>query len=226
MTAGGIVDDADPSAELDRLRGAYAASQEECDRLTTELGHRVKNTLSMVQALANQTFRDCSSVDEALRRFSERVVSLARANDAILKERWTSASLEGVVRGILTPHGLPLGPLTIAGPPRRLGAGAALSVALALHEMASNARRFGAWHRPDGHVAVEWALRRTPEGELFDMSWTETGGASVSAPETRGLGLRLAEQSLRSAFGRDVVFDFRPEGFQCRISAVQAALAG
>ena len=215
-----------PSSELDRLRAECAASQDLCKRLTYELGHRVKNTLSMAQALANQTFRAAASSQDALERFNERIVALARANDVILTENWTSPSLEAVASGVLAPRGQPVGPLTIAGPPQVLSTGAALSLALALQEMASNARRFGAWRNADGQVALDWAIHRAAEGDRFDLSWTETGGPAATVPASKGFGLRLAEQSLRSAFGPDVVFDFRPAGFQCRVSASQAALAG
>ncbi len=221
-------DGIDLGSDVTALREALAAQSDaarrEQERLTFELGHRVKNTLSVVQALANQTFRGTASVPDALAAFGERIAALSRANDVILNESWTTATLGAVAAGVLEPQGAPVGPVVIAGPMVRVGASAALSFAMALHELATNAKRFGAWSEPEGGVELAWAMADGKGGDHLDLRWTEIGGPMAADPTSRGFGLRFAEQSLRSAFGRDVVFEFKPTGFECRVRAPQDAL--
>ena len=139
-------------AEVERLRGllddaAVTSSRLQADaatehaRLTFELGHRVKNTLSVVLALAGQTMRGAATKEEALETFGSRIMALARANDAILKDSWTTATIRSVAESVLTAEDHPTDRISIDGPGTRMEAGAALSFAMALQELASNARR-------------------------------------------------------------------------------------
>lgn len=212
-------------AEVGRLEALLRAATAEQDRLTFELGHRVKNTLSVVQALASQTMRSAASKEEALEAFGGRVMALARANDAILAESWTTATIRSVAEGVLAPFMTPPGRLSIDGPDTRLKAGAALSVAMALYELAANAKSYGAWSVEGGHVDLRWSVEPgDPEGG-FRLSWRETGGPQVGPPDHRGFGLRMTEQSLKSAFGRNVTFDFAATGLICVVQAPLSKLA-
>ena len=208
----------DAAAEIVRLTNALAAqaqaADDERDRLTHELGHRVKNTLSVVQALANQTLKGAPDPAAALDAFAERIGAMARASDAMMLESWTTATLGAVANAVLSPHGQPIGPLEIDGPEWRLRANGALSFAMALHELATNAKRHGAWSVPGGRVSLRWGA--DGPDSLHRLTWRETGGPSTSRPTTLGFGLRFAERSLRSAFGRDTAFLFEPDGMQCR----------
>lgn len=209
--------------EADRIVERRAAADEHA-RLTFELGHRVKNTLSVVQALANQSLREPATRDEALEAFGGRILALSRANDAILKESWTTATLRSVAESVLLPSmGGPR--LAIEGSERRMPASGALAFAMALHELAVNATRFGAWSVPDGRVSLGWAEGDDGTGRLV-VTWRELGGPSTTPPERKGFGLRLIEQSLRSAFGRDVTLAFDPPGFMCRARAEPSKLDG
>lgn len=225
MAAGHLRDGESPAAAVARLTAELAQEREaarlERERLTYELGHRVKNTLSVVQALAGQTFRADPAAAPAIQAFGQRITALARANDAILKESWTSATLEATARCVLAPHGEAPGTLTIEGPPLRIAASAALALAMAFHELATNAKRHGAWSRPGGAVDLSWQVSAAPDGE-FALGWVETGGPVGTGPAVRGFGLRLVEQSLRSAFGRNVVLAFEPGGFAVRVRAPAA----
>jgi two-component sensor histidine kinase len=209
---------AEIAALRQRLDQQEASAQAEQARLTYELGHRVKNTLGVVQALASQTLRTAASPQDAIDSLSHRILALANANDVILKDGWTTAGLRTVATRVLEPHGTAIGPLSITGPDLRIDAGAALSFCMALHELASNARRHGAWSLPGGRVELSWAV----EDDRLRLDWVEQGGPPVEPPAKRRFGLRLVEQSLRSAFGRDLALAFDADGFKLRVSAPAA----
>ncbi|UDL94941.1 hypothetical protein LGH83_01305 [Lichenihabitans sp. PAMC28606] len=202
-----------------------AASETERDRLTFELGHRVKNVLSVVQALAGQTLRGADTKEEALATFGARIIALARANDVILNEGWTTVTLRAVAERVLQPFDTENRRLTIDGPELRIGASAALSLAMALYELASNAKRHGAWSVEAGRVDLSWWLDATVQDQSFTLTWRESDGLAVEPPAKRRFGLRLIEQSMQSAFGRDVAVMFEPQGLQCRVRASLSRLA-
>lgn len=213
--------------EVDRLRARLHASEArgeaeraeaeaERARLTFELGHRVKNTLSVVQALASQTLRASMPRDEALEAFGGRIMALSRANDLILGQGWTTTTLRSVADAVLAAD-VEAARLAVAGPDVAFPASAALSFAMALHELETNAARYGALTRPDGRVDLTWRVDGPDGGPLLVLTWRETGGPPATAPEKRGFGLKLIEQSLRSAFGRDVTVAFPPEGLLCTV---------
>ena len=201
------------------------AAETEHARLTFELGHRVKNTLSVVQALASQTMRGAATKEEGLEVFGARVMALARANDAILKDSWTTATIRSVADSILHAFDPAHLRLAIDGPDIRIEASAALAFGMALQELASNARRFGALSAETGQVTLEWTMMRSAPDEGLHLIWAEAGGPPVAPPARRGFGLRLIEQSLKSAFGRDVAIEFPPEGLVCRVLAPLSRVA-
>ncbi len=204
-------------AEVARLTGLLDASEAERARLVFELGHRVKNTLSVVQGLAGQTLRGPAPRDEALEAFGARVMALSRANDLILNEGWTTATVGAVAHAALTPAASER--LRMDGPEVRISASAALSFAMALHELGTNARRHGALGTPTGRVDLLWGVEPAEGPSRFHLAWSETGGPPARAPEKRGFGLKLIEQSLRSAFGREVAVELLPRGLRCTVRA-------
>lgn len=217
-----------PQTEVDRLKGLLVASEarRETDRaaaaaeqarLTFELGHRVKNTLSVVQALASQTMRASVPREEALEAFGERIMALSRANDTILGQGWTTATLRSVADAVLAILDSRAAGLAVQGPDVAIPASAALSFAMALHELGTNAVRHGALTQPGGRVDLTWHVDGSDGTPLLVLTWRESGGPSAAAPEKRGFGLKLIEQSLRSAFGRDVSVAFPPEGLLCAV---------
>lgn len=198
-------------AQREAERAAAAAERE---RLTFELGHRVKNTLSVVQALASQTLRGPAPREDALDAFGGRVMALARANDTILGQGWTTATIRSVADAVLEPEGTRV---RVDGPDVPLPASAALSLAMALHELNTNAKRYGALASPDGQVDLLWRVEGVDGSARLLLDWREGGGPPASAPEKRGFGLKLIEQSLRSAFGRDVTVALPTEGLRCTV---------
>ena len=158
--------------------------------LNQELGHRLKNTLALVQAIAAQTLRGASDKD-AVRAFEQRVNALSRAHDVLLQQSWTGANMREIMIGVLGLHG-DIGRFRLDGPEINLGSKAALSLSLLLHELATNAIKYGALSVPDGHIDVTW--RR--DDLALTLLWSERGGPSATAPLAVGLGTRLINMGL------------------------------
>lgn len=182
--------------------------------LINELNHRVKNTLAIVQSIARQSFgRDVDPVI-ARDKFEARLAALAEAHDLLTRENWHSASIATVAAEALAAHD-DTGRILMDGPDVRVGPKTAISLALALHELATNALKHGALSRPDGRVRFAW----TREGEEIEMRWIEENGPSVTPPERRGFGTRMIERGLAAEFGGAVTLDFARDGLRCTIRA-------
>lgn len=208
--------DADGTASFFTVT-ADVTERKEQDRirawLLAELNHRVKNNLSTVQALAHQSIVSSATLDEFQRAFDARLMALSRAHDLLMRETWTSAGLGQVVAETLAPFDLDGdGRIVIGGPEVRLSPTAAVTMTLALHELATNAARFGALSRPGGHVTVEWSI---DQGAALDLSWRESGGPEVFSPSRRGFGSRLIERGAARELGGHVRLDFNPGGVAC-----------
>ena len=183
--------------------------------LTRELEHRMKNTMAMVGAIASQTFRTATTKEEARTIFDARLHALNQAHDVLVRSSWTSAPIRTVVEGALAPHRSGDGRIAINGPALDLTAKQALSLALALHELATNATKYGALSVPDGTIDVSWDCIPSEDRRSLRFTWREQGGPPVSPPTRRGFGSRLIESTLSSDFGSSVKVDFRPEGVVC-----------
>jgi PAS domain S-box-containing protein len=202
------------------------AAEEQQRLLMQELAHRVKNTFAMIQAIATQTLRNAGSLEEARQTFGARLVALAGAHDHLIRGNWTSMSIRAVVADALQPHddGLP-GRFTIEGPDLDLGAQAALGLALALHELCTNAAKYGALSVPEGRVAIAWSLRGGADAR-FRFRWTEGGGPAVAAPSRSGFGSRLIRRGLAASFGGEVHVAFRDSGLSVELDAPARGLGG
>lgn len=188
--------------------------------LTRELQHRVKNTLAMVNALANQTLRRAANVKDGLAAFSARLIALSHAHDILTQTSWTSAPIGAIVAESLSTHQVPeRRRIAWSGPDVRLTAKQSLALALALHELATNAAKYGALSNEDGRVAIAWRIAPGPEHPRLLFEWRERGGPAVVAPTARGFGSRLIEQSLASEFGGTVEMTYAETGVVCAIEA-------
>ncbi len=185
--------------------------------LMRELTHRSKNLLAVIQAMARQSARHTGSVQAFLEHFSARVQALARSHDLLVQESWRGASLGELVRLQLS-HYLDRDPdqVSIDGPDIRLKPEAAQSLGLALHELAANALKHGAWSHPKGHVAVTWSP--LVDGEGVELWWRESGGPKVEAPKRRGFGSIVIEHNLTRALDAEVSLDFVSDGLTCRVA--------
>ena len=188
--------------------------------LVNELNHRVKNTLATIQSIASQSLRN-AGVDLAVRgAFEGRLMAIAATHNVLTDENWSAASLRQIVDGSVTPYRNNSGQLTIGGDDLMVSPKPAVVLALAFHELAINALKYGALSAAGGHVDIGWAAC----GDQLDITWTEKGGPPVHPPERRGFGSRIVELALPNELGGAVEVDYRREGLRCRIHAPLAAL--
>ncbi|HEY3797487.1 MAG TPA: HWE histidine kinase domain-containing protein [Caulobacteraceae bacterium] len=186
---------------------------EETQRLlANELNHRVKNTLATVQSISSQTLRAATDLDHAREALEERIVSLARAHDLLTDRSWSGADLCEVAPRALQPF--PAGQLDLAGPSLDVSPQHALALSLALHELATNAAKYGALSAPDGRVEVRWS----GDDGAVRLTWQERGGPAVSPPTRRGFGSRLLEACLRDIGGHSQLL-FEPQGVRAAFEA-------
>ncbi|QIL02769.1 PAS domain-containing protein [Sphingomonas sinipercae] len=186
------------------------AREQQKTLLMQELSHRMKNSFSMVQAIAEQTFQ--SAAGDSLRTFHARLAALGSANNLLLQSSWSATPMRGLVERVLRVEAEP-DQFDLSGPDISVAPDAALSMSLLLHEMATNAVKYGALSTPAGKVRVEWQV----EGSHFVLHWKETDGPAVEAPETTGFGSRLIGLGICNS--RDVSIAFDPAGVQARFRA-------
>ncbi len=187
--------------------------------LVNELNHRVKNTLAIVQSLASQSFKEGTVTAGALKAFESRVTALAAAHDLLTTEKWEAAPLRDLIDKAGLGCGASAERLTFAGPDVRLQPRTAVSVAMALHELCTNAVKYGALSNDDGVVTVAWDVDRSGEEPLLRLRWQEHGGPTVSPPERRGFGSRMIERGLAAELGGKVELLFLSEGVQFLLEA-------
>jgi len=200
-----------------QAENAQANHQSQLRLLINELNHRVKNTLATVQSMAAQTLRNEPDPVVAFEKFEARLMGLSRVHDILTRESWHGAELHEVVERALRPFDEAGSRVGVDGPPVRLQPGGALTMALILHELATNALKYGALSNPDGRVDFSWTY--DPATRLLEGRWIESGGPTVVEPTRKGFGSRLIERSLRGELKGAAVMDYRPEGLQCTLSA-------
>ena len=179
--------------------------------LINELNHRVKNTLASIQSIARQTLRPDETPPHVRERLIDRLLAMSAAHDVLTRESWEGASIEEIVRQGLRPFVDEDEPDRIAagGPALRVGASTALSLALAVHELATNAVKYGALSAPAGQVVVAW--EDLGDGQAV-LRWTESGGPPVHAPARKGFGTRLLDGGLTADLGGQPKLSFSAEG--------------
>ncbi|PIK73088.1 histidine kinase, partial [Methylobacterium frigidaeris] len=194
--------------------------------LTGELQHRVKNTLAMVQAIASQTLRGATDINEVREAFAARLISLGRAHDILTQASWTAAPIVEVIEGALSVHRQSEpSRLRISGPNVLLAARAALALALALHELATNAAKYGALSNESGVVELRWHVVHEGDAPRFCLTWSEHGGPPILIqPTRRGFGSRLIERSFAAEVGGEVKLTYAPTGLVCRLEAPLASM--
>ncbi|HEV7254429.1 MAG TPA: HWE histidine kinase domain-containing protein [Mesorhizobium sp.] len=212
--AGGIVGAVQISLDItERKKG-----EEQRKLLVNELNHRVKNTLAVVQSVAAQTLRSAPDLEAAGRALDGRLVSLGKAHDILTQESWSGAELTDLLPAALGPHA-GLDRFRLSGEAVRLPPHLALSLALALHELATNALKHGALSAPDGAVGIAWAAEAGPDGRRLRLEWREAGGPPVGEPRRRGFGTRMLERILDAEPGGGVSLRFDPTGLVCVFEA-------
>jgi PAS domain S-box-containing protein len=188
--------------------------------LIDELNHRVKNTLATVQSLAAHTFRNLNEASRpALIAFEERLFALSRAHDVLTRENWDGAELGEVITEVLEPYLRHSGRrFAIEGSPLRLAPGVALALAMAIHELATNAAKYGALSVPSGRTSISWTTTGD-DPALLVLRWEEHGGPPVAPPSRKGFGTRLIERMLATDLSGQVQLTFAPTGVVCVVKA-------
>src|ERR1700729_1885574 len=195
------------SRDLSELKRA-----EETRRLlVNELDHRVKSTLAIIQSIVIQTLRGATDLDAARKAVDARIISLAAAHDLLTQRSWSGADIAEVVARAIAPFAA--GQVTLTGPSLDISPKQTLSLSLALHELATNAAKYGALSGPEGRVELRWEAR---DGKLH-LDWHESGGPPVASPRHRGFGSRLLERGLFRDQNEKTRLEFAADGVRCSI---------
>jgi PAS domain S-box-containing protein len=197
--------------------------------LLNELNHRVKNTLATVQSIASQTLRSTGDLASFRDAFEARLMALSQTHNLLTDQNWEGASLDDILCLELSPHagGREGGGsrfLLDSERDLRLNPKAAVALGMAVHELATNAVKYGALSKPTGRVTVRTRVVTDEGGENLVVEWIESGGPPVTKPRRQGFGARVLEQGLSGELAGKVRLDYRPEGLSCRIELPLHAL--
>ena len=194
-------------------------SEERTKLLIDELNHRVKNTLATVQAIVTQTLKNKNAGSDARETVEARLQSLARSHDLLTREEWDGAFLHEVVGQALHPfvRAGDDGQVRLEGRPVRLRPKVALSLGMTLHELATNASKYGALSVETGRIAISWSTAPVNGRPSIELSWQESGGPHVLPPVRKGFGSRLIEKGFAHELGGHAQLQFLPEGVHCTI---------
>jgi PAS domain S-box-containing protein len=194
-------------------------TEQELEVVHHELGHRLKNVLTMVQAIASHTLRNAPSMDVAREALAARLVALGKAQDLLISKSAEEAEIGALVYGVLEAHcASEPERLRIRGPHIHLSPQTALSLALILHELATNAVKYGSLSNEHGYVDLVWTVTEgTPP--CLALHWSEHGGPAVIEPKRKGFGSRLITRGLAGDVGGDVTLSYEPAGVVCTLTA-------
>lgn len=201
-------------------------SEEAIRLLLREVNHRAKNLLGLVQAVARHTV--ASNGTEFASRFSERLQSLAASQDLLVKSEWTGVALAELVNAQLAHFKDLIGNrVQLDGPPVMVTAAAAQTIGMAVHELATNAGKYGALSNATGRIMMAWSLADGADGQVFRMTWDESGGPAVEKPARQGFGSIVISTIVRMGLSADVVVSYPESGLCWRLECpVQSVLDG
>ena len=186
--------------------------------LLNELDHRVKNTLGLVQAMARQTFKH-AGIDKAIwEAFEGRLISMSKAHGLLTRQSWVGADIaEIVAEGLIAHGGQQADCFAISGPSAWVDAQTALALAMAFHELGTNAIKYGALSDPEGRVAISWELDTYGDVPMLDLYWRELGGPAVIEPTHKGFGSRLIQQAFAETASNVARVEYLPEGIEFHV---------
>jgi two-component sensor histidine kinase len=206
--------------ELDQKDSDQRLLQAQRDTFARELQHRVKNLLAIIQVIARQTL-SARSTSPAVQEFERRVHALIRANAALLSDGGKDGELGAIIKDTLAPFLAENDDrVTFTGPDIRVGPKVGLALTMAIHEMATNAVKYGALSSPEGSIAVTWML----DDDKLLMDWVEAGGPAADTPAPGGFGTLMIKRVLEAETKGAVQTSFPREGFQFHLSAPRAAV--
>lgn len=191
-----------------------------CKMLIDELNHRVKNTLSTVQSIVNQALRRPAEPAAIREAIETRILALSRSHDLLSSSNWEGAGLHDLVATALQPFEVVAGRaqrFTIVGDNVHLSPKTTLSLAIALHELATNAVKYGAFSNDAGEIAIDWKVASRSTGDRLVLRWQELGGPPVTPPTRKGFGSWVIERGLAQELGGKVVLNYLSHGVACTI---------
>ncbi|HET7663388.1 MAG TPA: PAS domain S-box protein [Rhodanobacteraceae bacterium] len=197
--------------------------------LLMEVNHRVKNTLATVQSIVAQTLHNATTLDEGAAALESRLISLSSAHNVLVREHWEGGDLHEVVRNTLAAYPEKAGAsrFRVNGIDVRLQPKAVVTLSMALHELATNAVKYGALSKAHGYVDIAWEVDDGKTSDRrFRLRWSEHDGPPVRIPENRGFGSRLIERGLAMDMGGEAHLDFDPTGLVCTIDAPLDEISG
>jgi two-component sensor histidine kinase/PAS domain-containing protein len=221
LSAGPLLNDAkEPIGSVVTLTDISARKRAEDQQtmLVAELNHRVKNILAIVNSVAAQTVRASSSLPSFSTAFSGRIKALALAHDVLTRTRWIGIGLNDLLTALLEPYrGVGQARVTLQGPPVLLPAQAVMPLSMAMHELATNASKYGALTVPQGTVTIDWTVRNggTPR---VDITWIERGGPRVEPPGASGFGTKLIDRVVGYDLDGKASLSFEPGGLRAVLS--------
>jgi len=198
----------------------HKQDQAHCKMLIDELNHRVKNTLSTVQSIVVQALRTPASPEIIRESIEARLFALARSHDLLTRDNWEGAGLHDLVDNALEPFGVADGRaerFVVTGENVRLPPRVTLTLAIALHELATNAVKYGAFSNEAGSILIDWRVEPGPSGERLIICWREKDGPPVAPPSRKGFGSWVLERGLAHELEGHVTLDYRPDGVVCAI---------
>jgi PAS domain S-box-containing protein len=204
---------------VSRDHSELKAAHEQQRLLNGELDHRLKNMLATVQSMAGQTLRSAASMPEASAALDARLVSLGRATDVLTATSWQKADLHTVIETGLSATAGCRERVLVDGPAITINAQTALALNLVLHELATNAIKYGALSNETGTVAITWRVEHRPDRDDFSLLWQERGGPTVVQPTRRGFGSRMIERSLAFNVRGRKALSYLPSGVEFRVDA-------
>ncbi|WP_045391443.1 sensor histidine kinase [Falsirhodobacter sp. alg1] len=190
-------------------------AEEQRQLMLAEMNHRVKNSLAMVHAIVSQTLRQAENLEDARAAIQSRIGMLSQAHDRLVQSSWTEAHILDVIDAALAPHRNGEARFIVKGPNLPVGSKQALALTMALHELATNAVKYGALSVAGGHVHLKWEMADAQ----FHLSWIETGGPPVAPPARKGFGSRMIEQALAGYFDGSAELDYDVGGLRFNLIA-------
>jgi two-component sensor histidine kinase/CheY-like chemotaxis protein len=206
--------------------GIDAKEREAADKLqkliVDELHHRIKNTLAIVSAIASQSLRTATSIEQGQEAIEGRLIALGRAHDQLMQVSWANASLADTVRSATAPFDAQgVGRFAIDGPDIGITSGAVIALAMTFNELCTNTTKFGALSVPAGRIEIAWTL--DDKTQRLRLTWTEKGGPAVKAPTRRSFGTRMMG-SLGQQLNGEVQLSYLPTGFVYMLDVPLSAL--
>jgi len=216
-----------PSMALSADLAARKRHEEHVDFVMHELSHRSKNLLSIVQSMANQVARQSGSFEDFKAGFTTRLKAFSDTHDLLIGGEWTGVDMDDLVRTHLAPfHALSDGLVQAGGPQIRVGPKAAEQIGMALHELATNAAKHGAFSAQKGTVGIVWGFVASErDGEDFRLVWKEAGGPPVAPPKRDGFGKLVITKIVPSALGGHASLEFELQGVTWILQAPRGNLA-